>query len=94
MTTTQELPITKYLELYEDKINIKNWNWAWYMLQVMAEIIPMVRTFELSLIEKAKKEERERIVGILFEWMWTDWTILQYKNLTIKEAIERITNQI
>ena len=75
MTTQQneELPIVSFLEkkkeLYEIHQDIVENEEDEYTLKVGAEtievLLPDIRTLEQSSIDKAKEEERERIVGIL-----------------------------
>lgn len=93
MTTTQEEAtsgaITKMLEEKLWKYNI-----------TYDDIFKQARTLELSLIEKAKEEERHRIVGILntmidenrvnMKILYDTEELLEKQ---LDEAIERITNQ-
>ena len=75
MTTQQseELPIVSFLEkkkeLYEIHQDIVENEEDEYTLKVGAEtikvLLPDIRTLEQSSIDKAKEEERERIVGML-----------------------------
>lgn len=53
--------------------------------------LPQEPTLELSLIEKAKEEERKRIVGILEERYDIEWVGLGIP-ISIEEAITRITS--
>lgn len=93
-----KLPITEMLE--EEKKIWDKWDttncdeyqkgiYVW-IFDLYNDIIPKVRELELSLIEKAKEEERERIVGILEKMAWEYCEDNElYK---IKEAITRINN--
>lgn len=62
---TNNLPITEMLEERRDEIIWKSGNKE--KLQEISDILLDVRTLELSLIEKAKTEERNRIVWIINE---------------------------
>ena len=65
-TQSEELPITKMLEekvmeLYSKDDQSED-NIFLLKLSEIEIILPQVRTIELSLIEKAKEEEKDRIV--------------------------------
>ena len=70
-TTTEELPITKMLEERKKLLEFTSRQTACEGLdfrQSISEIeqaLPQVRQMEQEQLSKARKEERDRIVGIL-----------------------------